>query len=207
MTRWIAVLLAAMVAVGCASPAHPPQVVSSASSAPVEVSEPVPQPLEYLLPLVPLYPGASDHVVLADQRADIQVRGEAAAKVLGWYRAALPAHGWEEEQTGLPPEMVLLFSREGEYLSLAGHDWADGQGSVLWFHLRTTREVTEEAALAIARNTHRVEAEWTATLLRDFDRERYGAGGKHPVWMVEALPGNDAVWVDAVTAEPFRIRE
>lgn len=127
--------------------------------------------------------------------------------MLAWYQAALLATGWKEEATGLPPDLVMLFSTEGKYLSISGHNASHDQGSILWFHLRTTKEVTQDEAVLIAKNTHRVQAEWTATLLRDFAMERYGASVKHLVWMVEASPGNDAVWVDAITAEAFRIRE
>lgn len=199
MTRFTVMLVAAVVLIGCASPTPPVEEIIS--------PETFPQPTAYLFPSVPLYPLTTTHGVLPDQRASIQVKEEIAAKVLAWYQAALLATGWKEEATGLPPDLVMLFSTEGKYLSISGHNASHDQGSILWFHLRTTKEVTQDEAVLIAKNTHRVQAEWTATLLRDFAMERYGASVKHLVWMVEASPGNDAVWVDAITAEAFRIRE
>lgn len=206
MIRWTsllmaALLLAVMIPVGCASPARPSRSVSGSPPSPPQ------RPAEELLSQVPRHPLTTSHVVLPDQRASIRVDGERAAEVLAWYQKVMPAGGWKAESTGLPAEMVLLFSKEGRFLSIAGHDAMQNQSSVIWFHQRPTREVTRDQAVAIARNTHQVEAEWTATLIPDLEMPRFGAGARHPVWMVEALPGNDAVWVDAITAEPFQVRQ
>lgn len=80
---------------------------------------------------------------------------------------------------------------------------------MIHFHLRQTREVTEAQAIQIADSSHRTERPWTPEFIPDFETERYGAGLKHPVWAVRAeAPRSLAiVWVDAFTAEPFRVMQ
>jgi len=206
MHRFIAMLLAAIVSVGCASPAPPSNLTSRTPSPPTErstSSEGTLAPLEDLFPGVPLYPPATKHDVLPDQRAFMQVKGESVVKAMTWYDAHMRDSGWEAVQVGLADELVRLFVRGGSYLSISGHDLPDGDGSVVWFHLRNTPEISRDGAVVIAKNTHhRVQANWTVTLLQEF--ESVG----HPVWLVEEpTPGNDAIWIGAITAEPFRIRQ
>lgn len=165
------------------------------------------QPEEQLLPAVPRYPLVATSGMLPGRRHYLEVRGDTPANVLTWYETELLATGWRLESTDLPPDQVLLFSKEGSYLSLSGHRSRQDRSAILRFHLRSTREVTQAEAILIAKGTHQTEAEWRATLLRDYEMNRYGIGFKHPVWMVEALPGNDAVWVDALTGEPVAIRQ
>jgi hypothetical protein len=206
--KFAVTLLAVLVLVGCSLTAQ--QSTSKADpSSPTSgemTKQALPEPTEYLFPFVPLYPAASKHAVHADQRAIMNIAEEEASRVVAWYQGRMQTAGWREEDTGSPLDKVLLFTRDGRYVSIAGHD-APGGGSVMWLHMRTTKEVTEQDALTIARNTHRIEAEWTATLVRDFEREDGDTIYKRPVWVVKAEPGNDAVWVDAITAEPFRIRQ
>lgn len=209
MDRLIAILFGFVLA-GCATQTPPSSTVSGNAPSQMEDNigrETIPQPVEYLFPLVPLYPEASAHSVIPSHRAFVQLRGAAAAKALAWYQSLMLADGWRREETGLPSDTALLFSMEGQYLSISGHETPHDQGSVLWFHLRTTKEITQDEAVAIAKETHRVQADWTATRIQDDELERYALGVRHPVWMVEAAPGNDAVWVDAITAEPSRIRQ
>lgn len=168
MNRLAAILLLAVVLMGCTSAA---QRSTAISNSPVEnLEQPPPEPTEDLFPSVPLYPTAVEHQVLADQRAFMRILDRKPGTVLAWYEARMRALGSAEVEISAPQNKVLLLAKDGKYVSIAGDRAPDG-GSVIWLHLRTTKEIWEKDAHMIAQNTHHTEAHWTAMLIRDFTRE------------------------------------
>lgn len=195
-----------------AQPAAPAvaQVTGQPSQPKAPAPAPVPaQPEVEIFPAVPRHPAAAEHQIDLHQRASMIGKGDTAAQVLAWYAAELPGRGWKAEPTALPADKVLLFSKDGEYLSISGHDLTSEMGTLLWFHLRPTREVAEAQAIQIAASTHRTELPWSPEFFPEFETERYGAGVKHPVWALNATAPRSlvTVWVNAITAEAFRIMQ
>jgi hypothetical protein len=107
----------------------------------------------------------------------------------------------------LPPDSVLLVIKDGQYLSLSAHN-APGGSAVVWFHLRSTAEVTADEAITIASDTDHTPVRWTASYISDFESDGWADGKKHPVWLVKGQQEGTVrvvVNVDAITAEPFQI--
>lgn len=151
----------------------------------------------------PTHPAFLDHLPFSEGRYLSRARDVTAADLLAWYRAEMPASGWE----ALPaPDRALLFRKGEMFLSLAAADEPDGT-AVMWSHLRGTAEVPEDAAVRIvrARYPESRENQWVATYLAD----GAGSGADSPVWEVRGLRDGKVwvtAWVDAVTAE-LRVAE
>lgn len=221
-------LLIAAILAGCASPRSvaPQQSASSAPDAPVKsasptpvtpegpapaapVIEPVVDTREEILPGVPLPSGTAAHNCVSTDRCFAQIQGGQATTLSEWYTSTLVERGWKPEPLSLASTTVLLFSKDGAYLSLSVRQ--SDPSVVVWFHRRATPQVTQAEAVQVASETHRLDdpTNWVARFVPDFDSERYGAGVTDPVWEVEArFPRSSVtVWVDTITAEPFRIRQ
>lgn len=162
-----------------------------------------------LLPSVPLHPAAAMVLRGPGDIPGMHVRGSTAGATLDWYMVELPLRGWEPSPVSLPDDRVLRFSREGQFLSLSADEGPDGL-VVVWADLRSTPEVAEEQALAMADAVHGPTVDWAAEYVADFEADWYG-GVAAPVWRVEGRkPDSDArvvVWVDALTAVPRRVME
>lgn len=167
----------------------------------------VPAALVPVYPLVPRYPSATTHNCVAAGRCFFEAAGTSAWQVLSWYATELEGLGWRNVHTPLPDTLALLYARDGKYLSISARKLETK--AVVWLHRRDTAEVTKEEAVAIAGATHRTagEVKWEAEYVPEFDSESYGIS--HPVWVVEYTSPRSsvAIWIDGLTAEPFRIRE
>lgn len=196
MRRWVAIFLIALLAAGCT----PAQTQTEGAAETQYVVAPIPMPPE----------AEGGNTIYWSTYIHVD---QAASEVLSWYASELSQQGWETVPTGLPSDRVLLVTRGGQYLSLSASDLAgelSSGRSVVWFSLRSGPEVTEQQALsaAIMVNNPDPPAEWTAEYIPEFESDRYGAGVKHPVWKVEGRREGTlrlVVYVDAITAEPFRV--
>jgi hypothetical protein len=143
----------------------------------------------------------------APRSAYIRVPDKTAAELLSWYRPNLSSQGWRAVPTVLPPDRVLLVFKDGQYLSLSAHDVSIG-GAVVWFHLRSTPEVTADEAVTIASDTDHSPVQWTASYTSEFGFDEQRDERKHPMWTVKGQREGMVrvvVYVDAITAEPIRI--
>lgn len=166
----------------------------------------VPAPLIPIYQAVPRHPGAAAHSCVAVDRCSFSVTDPTAEQVLDWYGAELEGLGWRGIHSPVPDALARRFTRGDEYLSISARSLE--RKTLVWLHLRKTPEVTVEEAIAIAGATHRTAGiKWVAEYVASFESDRYGVS--HPVWVVEAtFPRSSVtVWVDALTAEPFRIRQ
>lgn len=199
----ITILLGALCIVGCTGS----RAGRPVESPPVAEHSSVPSEAQAVFPGVPKHPGAEGHELATPQRAHMRVPDKAAADVLSWYRSNLSSPGWKAVPTVLPPDSVLLVSKDGQYLSLSAHD-APGGAAVVWFHLRSTPEVTEDEAIAIASTTDHSPVQWTASYTSEFESDGHTDGRKQPVWVVKGQQEGTVrvvLNVDAITAEPFQI--
>jgi hypothetical protein len=171
--------------------------------------EAVPAALVPIYHAVPRHPAAAEHECIAVERCSFMVTGAGAEQVLDWYEAELEGLGWRSIHSRVPDRLARRFARGEAYLSISAFPWENRTGVRL--HRRQTPEVTMTEAIAIAGAIHRnvAEKEWVAEYVAEFDSGRYGDGVRHPVWTLEArFPRSSVtVWVDALTAEPFRIRQ
>lgn len=151
----------------------------------------------------PTHPAFVDHLPYSEGRYLSRASGVTAAELLAWYRAEMPAQGWES----LPaPDRALLFRKGEMFLSLSAADEPDGMAA-MWSHTRPTAEVSEEAAIRIARARYPENAanQWAAAYRAD----GAGPGTESPAWEVKGRlvgKGEVTAWVDAVTAE-LRVAE
>lgn len=226
----IALLLAGCAAVPAGSPrpadppppsepaqpagANPPTAQPAAPVAPATqpAAPALPEPTVDLFPLVPRHPAAKEDSIETNQRVSMVIKGAKVGDLLAWYATQLEQRGWQPAESVLPPERVLLFAREGRYLSIVAYDITDREtAALLRLALRSVSEVTQAEAAAIASNTHQgVEPEqWIPTYIPDFESDIYGVSLKHPVWELKRVRERSTVtvWIDAITAEAFRIGE
>jgi len=131
MRRWVAILLIALVTAGCT---------------PVQTqTEKEPAKTPYVFAPIPMPPEAeAGNTIHGSTYIHVD---QPASEVLSWYASELSRHGWETVTTGLPPDRVLLVTKDGRYLSVSASNIAGGElsggRSVIWFSLRSSPEVTE----------------------------------------------------------------
>lgn len=201
----VLMIAAVWTSIGCASRSKP---VSENPPAAQERSQASDAPeAQSVFPGVPGHPEADRQELATSQRAYIRVSDKTAASVLSWYRTNLASEGWRAVATPLPSDSVLLVSKDEQYLSLSAHD-APGGNAIVWFHLRSTPEVTADEAIAIASATAHSPVRWTAGYIARFEAGMRPDENKHPVWTVKGQRDGTVrvvVNVDAITAEPFQI--
>lgn len=168
-----------------------------------QADEPRRLPNDPALFAFPTHPAFADHLPYSEGRYLSRAGGVTAAELLEWYRAEMRAQGWES----LPaPDGALLFRKGDVFVSLSATHEPGGM-TTMWSHMRGTAEVSEEAAIRIARARYPEsrENQWVATYHGDGPGSGAGGiGAESPMWEVKALRGGEVwvtVWVDAVPAE------